>query len=75
MGDNMKTNITFNEMKAFFAYLSGGAQVVQFHLKVKTTGLMVYTMAVGTRILEETKQILKSHLDYNQITSNISDGD
>ena len=29
VGDNMKTNMTFNEMKSFFAYVKGGIPEVE----------------------------------------------
>ena len=31
IGDNMKTNMTFDEMKSFFAYVKGGIPQIETH--------------------------------------------
>jgi LCP family protein required for cell wall assembly len=76
IGDNMKTDMTFDEMKSFFAYLKAGVP------EVDTLSLEGYDdMSTGTyywqleqESLDETRDILKSHLGLQPDTSNISDG-
>lgn len=75
VGDNMKTDLTFDEMKSFFEYIKGGLP------QIDTLTLDGYDdMSTGTyywklkeESLEETRDILKSHLGLQPETSNISD--
>ncbi|MEK4484780.1 LCP family protein [Psychrobacillus sp. FSL H8-0484] len=75
VGDNMKTDMTFDEMKSFFEYIKGGVP------QIDTLTLEGYDdMSTGTyywkleeESLEETRDILKSHLGLQPETSNISD--
>lgn len=75
VGENMKTDMTFNEMKSFFAYIKSGApQVDSLTLKGyddMTTG--VYYWTLDDESLMETKDILKSHLGLNPNSSSFSD--
>lgn len=74
IGDNMKTDMTFDEMKSFFTYVSKGIP------QIDTLTLEGYDdMSTGTyyyeldeEALEETKQILKGHLGLIPDTSDIS---
>ena len=75
VGDNMKTDLTFDEMKSFFEYIKGGIP------QIDTLTLDGYDdMSTGTyywklkeESLEETRDILKSHLGLQPETSNMSD--
>lgn len=75
VGDNMKTDMTFDEMKSFFKYIKGGVP------EIDTITLKGYDdMSTGTyywkleqESLDETRDILKSHLGLQPETSNISD--
>ena len=75
IGDNMKTDMTFKEMKSFISYLSEGMP------RVDTVTLQGYDdMSTGTyyyaldeEALEETKHILQSHLGLiSESTTNVS---
>lgn len=75
VGDNMKTDMTFDEMKSFFAYIKNGMP------KVDTLTLEGYDdMSTGTyywllddESLEETQELLQSHLGVNPDSSSYSD--
>lgn len=74
IGDNMKTNMTFDEMKSFFSYFSKGTPRIDT-LTLKgyddmSTG--VYYYQLDQESLLETKQILKSHLGLIPDSSGIS---
>ncbi|MEK4228412.1 LCP family protein [Solibacillus sp. FSL H8-0538] len=74
VGDNMKTDMTFSEMKSFFSYLSAGMP------RIDSLTLNGYDdMSTGTyyyqldqESLEETKHILQSHLGLIPDSSSIS---
>ena len=76
IGGNMKTDMTFNEMKSFFAYLKDGVpEVDTLSLKGEddmSTGK--YYWQLEQESLDETRDILKSHLGLQPDTSDISDG-
>lgn len=76
VGDNMKTDMTFDEMKSFFAYIKDGApQVDTLTLKGAddmSTG--VYYWLLDEESLDETKDILQSHLGVKPDASSYSDG-
>ena len=68
VADNMKTNMTFNEMKSFLSYLSSGMPRID-SLGIEgaddwSTG--VYYYKLNDDSLEETKQILQNHLDLSK---------
>ncbi|HWK24798.1 MAG TPA: LCP family protein [Ureibacillus sp.] len=77
IGDNMKTDMTFDEMKSFFSYFTEGMpQIDSLTLKGDddmSTG--VYYYKLDDESLEETQHILKSHLGLIPNTSNISGTD
>lgn len=74
IGDNMKTDMTFKEMKSFISYLSEGMP------RVDTVTLQGYDdMSTGTyyyaldeEALEETRHILQSHLGLIPESTNVS---
>ena len=76
VGDNMKTDMTFDEMKSFFSYIKGGApQVDTLTLEGyddMSTG--VYYWELDEESLNETKDLLQSHLGINPDASSYSDG-
>lgn len=75
VGDNMKTDMTFDEMKSFFAYAKGGMP------QVDTISLKGYDdMSTGTYFwrldetdLHETRQLLKAHLGLIPDSSSLTD--
>ena len=75
VGDNMKTDLTFDEMKSFFEYIKGGVpQIDTLSLEGyddMSTG--VYYWKLEDESLEETRDILQSHLGLQPETSNMSD--
>lgn len=74
VGDNMKTDMTFAEMKSFFGYLTAGMpridSITLDGYDDMSTG--VYYYKLNEESLEETKHILQSHLGLIPDTSNIS---
>lgn len=74
IGDNMKTNMTFSEMKSFFSYFTQGIpQIDSLTLKGtdnKSTGIYYYQL--DEESLAETQHILQSHLELIPDSSNIS---
>ncbi|RKQ14573.1 LCP family protein [Ureibacillus endophyticus] len=74
IGDNMKTDMTFDEMKSFFSYVSKGIpQIDTLTLQGyddMSTG--VYYYQLDQESLSETQHILKSHLGLIPDTSDIS---
>lgn len=74
VGNNMKTDMTFTEMKSFFSYLSDGMPRIDT-LTLEgyddmSTG--VYYYKLDQEALEETSHILKSHLGLTPESTNIS---
>lgn len=74
VGNNMKTDMTFTEMKSFFSYLSNGMPRIDT-LTLEgyddmSTG--VYYYKLDEESLEETSHILQSHLGLTPETTNIS---
>lgn len=74
VGNNMKTDMTFTEMKSFFSYLSDGMPRIDT-LTLEgyddmSTG--VYYYKLDQESLEETSHILKSHLGLTPESTNIS---
>lgn len=74
IGDNMKTDMTFKEMKSFISYLSDGVPRID-SLTLQgyddmSTG--VYYYKLNEESLEETQHILKSHLGLIPDSSNVS---
>nr|WP_106783700.1 LCP family protein [Lysinibacillus timonensis] len=76
VGENMKTDMTFDEMKSFFSYLMGGMPQIDTLTLAGYDGTNDYTGAyiydLDEQALIETQDILKSHLGLIPNTSNIS---
>ncbi|ATP39058.1 transcriptional regulator [Solibacillus sp. R5-41] len=75
VGNNMKTDMTFDEMKSFFSYLSNGMPRIDT-LTLEgyddmSTG--VYYYKLKDESLEETKNILQSHLGLIPDSTELSD--
>ena len=74
IGDNMTTNLTFDDMKSFFTYFSSGMpQIDNLTLdghSDMSTGIYYYKL--DEESLEETKHILQSHLEMVPNTSNLT---
>lgn len=76
VGSNMKTDMTFEEMKSFFSYLLGGMpQIETLTLQgvdgeIPSTGAYIYVL--DQQNLLETQMILKDHRGLIEGTSNIS---
>ena len=74
VGDNMKTNMTFKEMKSFFAYLTGGMPEVEMINLVgkddKSTG--TYYWMLDEEHLEEVKLELQTHLEVSGPSSTLT---
>ncbi|MGN8646363.1 LCP family protein [Gracilibacillus sp. HCP3S3_G5_1] len=65
VGNNMTTNLTFDEMKAFVSYGTSGSLDVET-LNLEGTDLYlnnIYYYSLDEQQLAETKQILQTHLD------------
>lgn len=76
VGENMKTDMTFDEMKSFFAYMKDGAPKVDT-LTLKGSDDMstgTYYWLLDEESLTETKDVLQSHLGINPDSSSYSDG-
>lgn len=77
VGSNMKTDMTFKEMKSFFSYLSQGVPRIDT-LTLQGNDDMstgVYYYKLDDQSLSETQHILKSHLGLIPDASNVSQSD
>lgn len=66
VGDNMTTNMTFSEMKSFFAYATEGTKLDVEKLSLEGSNYQpgrIYYYKLDEVALEETKNILKRHLE------------
>lgn len=75
VGDNMKTDMTFEEMKSFFAYIKDGSPRVDT-IQLNGTDDMstgVYYWSLDQESLEETRDILKQHLGIAGDSSSYTD--
>ena len=74
VGDNMKTNMTFNEMKSFLAYVKGGIPDVEMINLVgtddKSTG--IYYWMLDEEHLEEVKSELQTHLEVSERSTTLT---
>lgn len=75
VGDNMKTDLTFKEMQAFFEYAKGGKPDVEAitldGYDDMSTG--IYYWQLNEESLKEVQDILQSHLGLKPDTSTLSD--
>lgn len=74
IGDNMKTNLTFDEMKSFIAYFSSGMPQIE-NLNLEGTGDMstgVYYYMLDEESLDEVRETLQNHLEISSNTSKLT---
>lgn len=75
LGDNMKTDMTFNEMKSFLEYVKGGIpDVTTLSLEGdddQSTG--IYYWMLNEESLEDTIYDLKTHLELSPYSSTLTD--
>lgn len=74
LGDNMKTNMTFSEMKSFLSYLSQGMPRID-SLTLDGSDDMstgIYYYKLNQQSVDEISETLKNHLDYNKSSSNLT---
>ena len=63
VGDNMRTNMTFNEMKSFVAYLSSGVPSIEtINLEGYDSWEGGYYFMLNEQSVSDTSLLLKSHL-------------
>ncbi|MFB2517384.1 LCP family protein [Lysinibacillus sp. OTC-L20] len=76
LGDNMKTDMTFTEMKSFLSYLSKGAPRIDSLTLDGTddTSTGIYYYQLNQDSVEETKEIFKNHLGLNEQSSSLTSG-
>lgn len=77
VGNNMKTNMSFKEMKSFFSYLTEGMPRIDA-LTLEgyddmSTGTYYYKLNEDS--LEETKEILQNHLGLNSDSTDLTSTD
>jgi len=68
VGDNMKTDMTFDEMKSFLSYLKDGMPLVDSMTLSGTddTSTKTYFWRLDQEALTETQNILKDHLELEE---------
>ena len=69
VGDNMKTDMTFDELKSFLSYLKDGMpQVDTMTLSgYDDTSTKTYFWRLDQEVLTETQNILKDHLNLEPV--------
>lgn len=76
VGDNMTTNMTFAEMKSFIAYATEGTNLNVEKISLEGFDYQpnnIYYFQLDETALEETKNILKRHLDLpNYVESDLT---
>ncbi|MFJ7732343.1 LCP family protein [Lysinibacillus sp. NPDC097231] len=74
IGDNMKTNMTFTEMKSFLSYLSKGApRIDTLNLDgVDDTSTGVYYYQLNQDSVNEVKETMKNHLGLNKASTSLT---
>ncbi len=76
IGDNMKTDMTFSEMKSFLSYLTQGMPRID-SLTLDGTDDMstgVYYYQLNQESVDEVTNTLKNHLNYNKSSSSLTSG-
>jgi len=77
LGDNMKTNMTFTEMKSFLSYLTQGMPRIDTltldGVDDMSTG--VYYYQLNQQSVDEVSEILNNHLDANKTSSSLTNND
>ncbi|MBX8942734.1 MULTISPECIES: LCP family protein [Lysinibacillus] len=74
LGDNMKTNMTFTEMKSFLSYLSEGVPRIDTLTLDGTndTSTGIYYYQLNQESVNEVKETLKNHLGLNESSSSLT---
>jgi polyisoprenyl-teichoic acid--peptidoglycan teichoic acid transferase len=75
VGDNMTTNLTFNEMKSFISYVTSGKGIDVQSVKLKgsdSTINGVYYYQLDEASVAEAQATLKDHLDISDNTADQS---
>lgn len=77
IGNNMKTNMTFNEMKSFLAYLKGGIPEVEMITLAGKDDWSKgpYYWVLDEEHLDEVRSELQAHLRVSKRSSNLTNGD
>lgn len=76
IGDNMKTDMTFSEMKSFLSYLTQGMPRID-SLTLDGTDDMstgIYFYQLNQESVEEVTSTLKNHLNLNKSSSSLTSG-
>lgn len=74
VGENMKTDMTFDEMKSFFSYIKSGVPATE-SLELTGTGDMstgVYYYKLDEQVLNDVSNALQTHLDLPIDGTNLS---
>ncbi|MGE7690606.1 LCP family protein [Lysinibacillus sp. NPDC097214] len=77
LGDNMKTDMTFDEMKSFLSYLTKGVPRIDT-LNLEGTDDMstgVYYYQLNQESVNEVKETLQNHLDLGENSSSLTNND
>ncbi|MFE3576840.1 LCP family protein [Lysinibacillus sp. NPDC059133] len=77
LGDNMKTDMTFDQMKSFLSYLTKGVPRIDT-LNLEGTDDMstgIYYYQLDQKSVNETKEILKNHLGLDENSSSLTNND
>jgi len=74
LGDNMKTNMTFTEMKSFLSYLSEGVPRIDTLTLDGTndTSTGIYYYQLNQESVNEVEETLKNHLGLNESSSSLT---
>lgn len=77
LGNNMKTDMTFDEMKSFLSYLSGGVPRIDTLTldgsDDMSTGIYYYQLNQAS--VNEVSETLKNHLDLDKNSSSLTNND
>jgi len=77
LGDNMKTDMTFDEMKSFLSYLTKGVPRIDT-LNLDGTDDMstgIYYYQLNQKSVNETKEILRNHLGLDETSTSLTNND
>ncbi|MEK5230788.1 LCP family protein [Lysinibacillus sp. FSL K6-0232] len=76
LGDNMKTDMTFSEMKSFLSYLTQGApRIDSLTLEgIDDTSTGIYYYQLNQNSVEEIKETFQNHLGLNESSSSLTNG-
>lgn len=78
VGENMTTNMTFDEMKSFIAYGTGSGNLDIDTLTLEGSDYRpgdTYYWKLDEESLEETKELLKKHLEIDPATAQLYEND